>query len=158
MANTYYPPLQEGSLRALLVIKAAIQAEGLSYLDDANYSAEIVTNLRQLFTGSVSKLKKERPERNTDSNTPLDLEAETRSLYDELVNFTVENDGSLDTGEILNAIKTRTQLLEKLLSQLERASEVKKYTQFREFVIQKMQAYMTPDERNQFMQDLESLT
>ena len=97
MANTYYPPLQEGSLRALLVIKAAIQAEGLSYLDDANYSAEIVTNLRQLFTGSVSKLKKERPERNTDSNAPLDLEAETRSLYDELVNFTVENDGSLDT-------------------------------------------------------------
>ncbi len=155
MATTYYPPVQEGTLRALLVIKAAIQANGLAYLDDANYSDEIITNLRHLFTGSVSKLKKERSERKPDE--PLDLEAETRSLYDELVEFTVENDGSLDTGEILNAIKTRTQLLEKLLSQLERASEVKKYGQFREFVIKTLQGYLTADERNQFMQDLEQL-
>lgn len=153
-ANHYYPPLQEGSLRALLVVKAAIQTEGDAYLDNANYSDEIVTNLRHLFTGSARKVKKERPK----SDTPLDLEAETRALYDELMEFTIENeDGGLSTGETLNAIKTRTQLLEKLLGQLERSSEVKKYGQFREFVIQQMSAYLTADQRNEFLKALEGL-
>jgi hypothetical protein len=88
----------------------------------------------------------------------LDLEAETRALYDELMEFTIENeDGGLSTGETLNAIKTRTQLLEKLLGQLERSSEVKKYGQFREFVIQQMSAYLTADQRNEFMKALDGL-
>jgi hypothetical protein len=153
MAKHYYPPLQEGSLRALLVVKAAIQTEGEDYLANANYSEEIVTNLRHLFTSGSLKVKKERVK----AGTTLDLEAETRALYDELADFVVENDGSLDTGEILNAIKTRTQLLEKLLGQLERASEVKKYGQFREIVINTIGAYLDPDQRNEFMKALESM-
>ena len=52
-ANHYYPPLQEGSLRALLVVKAAIQTEGDAYLDNAKYSDEIVTNLRSKMRMAV---------------------------------------------------------------------------------------------------------
>jgi hypothetical protein len=48
-------------------------------------------------------------------------------------------------------------LLEKLLGQLERSSEVKKYGQFREFVIQQMSAYLTADQRNEFMKALDGL-
>ena len=55
MAEFYYPPLQEGSLRALLVVKAAIQVDGEAYLEDANYSDEIVTNLRHLFLKAAVK-------------------------------------------------------------------------------------------------------
>lgn len=54
MANTYYPLVQEGTLRALLVIKAAIQAEGLTYLDDANYSDEIINKFYDIFSQVVS--------------------------------------------------------------------------------------------------------
>ena len=154
MAEFYYPPLQEGSLRALLIVKAAIQVDGEAYLEDANYSDEIVTNLRHLFLEGSRKVKRERVK----NDEPLDLEAETRALYDELMEFTIENeDGGLSTGETLNAIKTRTQLLEKLLGQLERSSEVKKYGQFREFVIQQMSAYLTADQRNEFMKALDGL-
>ena len=151
-ANHYYPPLQEGSLRALLVVKAAIQTEGDAYLDNANYSDEIVTNLRHLFLEGSRKVKRVK------NDEPLDLEAETRALYDELMDLTIEDgEGGLSIGETLSAIKTRTQLLEKLLGQLERASEVKQYGQFREFVIQQMSAYLTADQRNEFMKALDGL-
>ena len=118
MAEFYYPPLQEGSLRALLIVKAAIQVDGEAYLEEANYSDEIVTNLRHLFLEGSRKVKRERVK----NDEPLDLEAETRALYDELMDLTIEDgEGGLSIGETLSAIKTRTQLLEKLLGQLERA-------------------------------------
>lgn len=153
MSNSYYyPPLQEGTLRALLVIKASLTTEGEDYLKDANYSEEIITHLRQLFT----QPKKVRPTRN-ETPEALDLEVETRALYDELVDLVIENDGAMDIGDVLSSIKTRTQLLEKLLNQLERASDVKKFGQFREFVINKISAMLTADQRNEFLADLESL-
>ena len=153
-ANHYYPPLQEGSLRALLVVKAAIQTEGDAYLDNANYSDEIVTNLRHLFLEGSRKVKRERVK----NDEPLDLEAETRALYDELMDLTIEDgEGGLSIGETLSAIKTRTQLLEKLLGQLERASEVKQFGQFREMVINTLAAYLDADQRNEFMKALEAM-
>ena len=153
-ANHYYPPLQEGSLRALLVVKAAIQTEGDAYLDNANYSDEIVTNLRHLFLEGSRKVKRERVK----NDEPLDLEAETRALYDELMDLTIEDgEGGLSIGETLSAIKTRTQLLEKLLGQLERASEVKQFGQFREMVINTLAAYLDADQRNEFMKALDGL-
>ncbi len=161
--TSYYPPVQEGALRALLVIRTAIQNEGKSYLAKSTYSADIVAKLQEIFTAIEPRGEKgekpsqpQRPKRDLTEGA-LDLEAETRALYDELVNFTIENDGQLDTGEVLNAIKTRTQLLEKLLGQAERASDVKKFNQFREFVITQIQAYLTADERNQFLTALENL-
>lgn len=154
MAEFYYPPLQEGSLRALLVVKAAIQVDGEAYLEDANYSDEIVTNLRHLFLEGSRKVKRER----TKNDEPLDLEAETRALYDELMDLTIEDgEGGLSIGETLSAIKTRTQLLEKLLGQLERASEVKQFGQFREMVINTLAAYLDADQRNEFMKALEAM-
>jgi hypothetical protein len=154
MAEFYYPPLQEGSLRALLIVKAAIQVDGEAYLEDANYSDEIVTNLRHLFLEGSRKVKRERVK----NDEPLDLEAETRALYDELMNLTIEDgEGGLSIGETLSAIKTRTQLLEKLLGQLERASEVKQFGQFREMVINTLAAYLDADQRNEFMKALEAM-
>ncbi len=154
MAEFYYPPLQEGSLRALLVVKAAIQVDGEAYLEDANYSDEIVTNLRHLFLEGSRKVKRERVK----NDEPLDLEAETRALYDELMDLTIEDgEGGLSIGETLSAIKTRTQLLEKLLGQLERASEVKQFGQFREMVINTLAAYLDADQRNEFMKALEAM-
>ena len=87
MAEFYYRPLQEGSLRALLIVKAAIQVDGEAYLEDANYSDEIVTNLRHLFLEGSRKVKRERVK----NDEPLDLEAETRALYDELMDLTIED-------------------------------------------------------------------
>jgi len=154
MAEFYYPPLQEGSLRALLIVKAAIQVDGEAYLEDANYSDEIVTNLRHLFLEGSRKVKRERVK----NDEPLDLEAETRALYDELMDLTIEDgEGGLSIGETLSAIKTRTQLLEKLLGQLERASEVKQFGQFREMVINILAAYLDADQRNEFMKALEAM-
>ncbi len=154
MAEFYYPPLQEGSLRALLIVKAAIQVDGEAYLEDANYSDEIVTNLRHLFLEGSRKVKRERVK----NDEPLDLEAETRALYDELMDLTIEDgEGGLSIGETLSAIKTRTQLLEKLLGQLERASEVKQFGQFREMVINTLAAYLDADQRNEFMKALEAM-
>jgi hypothetical protein len=154
MAEFYYPPLQEGSLRALLIVKAAIQVDGEAYLEDANYSDEIVTNLRHLFLEGSRKVKRERVK----NDEPLDLEAETRALYDELMGLTIEDgEGGLSIGETLSAIKTRTQLLEKLLGQLERASEVKQFGQFREMVINTLAAYLDADQRNEFMKALEAM-
>lgn len=154
MAEFYYPPLQEGSLRALLIVKAAIQVDGEAYLEEANYSDEIVTNLRHLFLEGSRKVKRERVK----NDEPLDLEAETRALYDELMNLTIEDgEGGLSIGETLSAIKTRTQLLEKLLGQLERASEVKQFGQFREMVINTLAAYLDADQRNEFMKALEAM-
>ena len=154
MAEFYYPPLQEGSLRALLIVKAAIQVDGEAYLEDANYSEEIVTNLRHLFLEGSRKVKRERVK----NDEPLDLEAETRALYDELMDLTIEDgEGGLSIGETLSAIKTRTQLLEKLLGQLERASEVKQFGQFREMVINTLAAYLDADQRNEFMKALEAM-
>lgn len=154
MAEFYYPPLQEGSLRALLIVKAAIQVDGEAYLEEANYSDEIVTNLRHLFLEGSRKVKRERVK----NDEPLDLEAETRALYDELMDLTIEDgEGGLSIGETLSAIKTRTQLLEKLLGQLERASEVKQFGQFREMVINTLAAYLDADQRNEFMKALDGL-
>jgi hypothetical protein len=154
MAEFYYPPLQEGSLRALLIVKAAIQVDGEAYLEEANYSDEIVTNLRHLFLEGSRKVKRERVK----NDEPLDLEAETRALYDELMGLTIEDgEGGLSIGETLSAIKTRTQLLEKLLGQLERASEVKQFGQFREMVINTLAAYLDADQRNEFMKALEAM-
>ena len=154
MAEFYYPPLQEGSLRALLIVKAAIQVDGEAYLEEANYSDEIVTNLRHLFLEGSRKVKRERVK----NDQPLDLEAETRALYDELMDLTIEDgEGGLSIGETLSAIKTRTQLLEKLLGQLERASEVKQFGQFREMVINTLAAYLDADQRNEFMKALEAM-
>ncbi len=154
MAEFYYPPLQEGSLRALLIVKAAIQVDGEAYLEEANYSDEIVTNLRHLFLEGSRKVKRERVK----NDEPLDLEAETRALYDELMDLTIEDgEGGLSIGETLSAIKTRTQLLEKLLGQLERASEVKQFGQFREMVINTLAAYLDADQRNEFMKALEAM-
>ena len=154
MAEFYYPPLQEGSLRALLIVKAAIQVDGEAYLEEANYSDEIVTNLRHLFLEGSRKVKRERVK----NDEPLDLEAETRALYDELMDLTIEDgEGGLSIGETLSAIKTRTQLLEKLLGQLERASEVKQFGQFREMVINTLAAYLDAEQRNEFMKALEAM-
>ena len=154
MPEFYYPPLQEGSLRALLIVKAAIQVDGEAYLEEANYSDEIVTNLRHLFLEGSRKVKRERVK----NDEPLDLEAETRALYDELMDLTIEDgEGGLSIGETLSAIKTRTQLLEKLLGQLERASEVKQFGQFREMVINTLAAYLDADQRNEFMKALEAM-
>jgi hypothetical protein len=153
MAEFYYPPLQEGSLRALLIVKAAIQVDGEAYLEDANYSDEIVTNLRHLFLEGSRKVRER-----VKNDEPLDLEAETRALYDELMDLTIEDgEGGLSIGETLSAIKTRTQLLEKLLGQLERASEVKQFGQFREMVINTLAAYLDADQRNEFMKALEAM-
>ena len=128
--------------------------DGEAYLEEANYSDEIVTNLRHLFLEGSRKVKRERVK----NDEPLDLEAETRALYDELMDLTIEDgEGGLSIGETLSAIKTRTQLLEKLLGQLERASEVKQFGQFREMVINTLAAYLDADQRNEFMKALEAM-
>jgi hypothetical protein len=87
-----------------------------------------------------------------------ELEAEAREMLKELREMAKDDDGalkSLDTGTKLQILKTRTTLMEKLVSIRERWTSARKVAEFQQIVIGILDDLVAEEKRDEFLARLE---
>lgn len=136
-----YPSLLPLTFASLKLIKQHIQADP-EYLShpDCPYDDDI----KSFFDGFTPKGGV--PKEGTDAR---DVSTELNVLYDELIEFK-DHLGVEDVAERMSYFRTRTALIEKILTLKERAAGLSEISVFQEIVLGILDDLMTPDQRTDF--------
>ena len=89
-------------------------------------------------------------EDNTDYEAEIDIEKESRRLYNK-IKFKMDNAAGMETNEQLQLFRTATQLLEKLLAVSEKSSNIERFEQFKQFIIDSMDRYLSATQKTEFV-------
>lgn len=167
-----FPPLRIGLLQALINLKERIDADE-NALEGAPYDPETVSILRQLFAPKVVEKKVEVEvvrEAKAGRGRPtkdVALSAEDQEkLKDEITDLMKQlndlgtgggEDGEvkLPTGERIQIVKVKAQLIDQLLKMQERVFNIKRMSQFQEVVIGILQDLVSEDDRELFLKRIE---
>jgi hypothetical protein len=122
-----------------MVLRQLKEAPGLLDMPECPYSNEMKQFIRKLAGAGNGKTVE-----------TADLEEEARQLYDELTEFGQELTTD-DVSERMAWFRTRTNLLEKILSIKERTRTLKQMGEFEERVIGILEDVMTADQRTEVM-------
>jgi hypothetical protein len=168
-----YPTLRLGVLQGLATLKVACDAEqGYLRRPDCPYDNDTIELLEKLFKpvevevivekivekpsrGKVGRPSKKNELSEDDAN---ELEIEAKEMLTELRNMAKTEEGDLkqlDTGTRLSILKTRTQLLEKLVSIRERFTSARKVIEFRSTVMGILEDLVPEEKRDEFLKRLE---
>ncbi|RJF78091.1 hypothetical protein D3877_23460 [Azospirillum cavernae] len=147
----FYPDLSQKTLAPLQVVQEQLRLDP-AYLDadDCSYDAKVKELLKLLAPGSGDS-----PQaflRRAGSKQQI-LEDETQALYLEIRDFGQKLKAD-DVSERMSYYRTRTALLEKLISLTERASSMKAVGQFQDIVLGIFEDMLTPDQRAEAMERL----
>lgn len=80
----------------------------------------------------------------------IDIDKESKRLYNK-IKGKMNNLSKMETSEQLQLFRTATTLLEKLLNVNERASNIEKFENFKRFIIESMDRYLTPTQKTEFV-------
>lgn len=144
---SFYPPIDIPTLRSLAIVRK-LSAEQPDYFDNAPYP-----NAVKEFLGVVDT-----PNRNAPPTPPpipeeLDVLKEVRETYRELMEHKPDYQDAAATQAYF---RTRTNLLEKLLEQMERGRSQKQVSEFYSLVISTLEELATPDQRTYFQEKLQA--
>lgn len=164
-----YPTLRLGVLQGIVELKAACDADP-DHLRraDCPYDKDTIKVLAKLFkpveierivekiVEKPSKGAVGRPsgKRDLTDEDEAELEAEAREMLKELREMAKTEDGELrqmDTATKLTIIKTRTTLMEKLISIRERFTNSRKVVEFQQTVISILDDLVHEDKRDEFL-------
>lgn len=152
MPPKYYPNISEDQILLINRVTRTL-ADQPDFLDDPQcpYSQVIKAFFAQRAVAS------EAPVVNLfEGDEIIAVEKQVQKLINDLEDFanklTVE-----DTSEKLQYFKTKTTLLEKLITQMERAANLKQINEFRGIVIQFMDEVLDKDQITTFMQRIDGV-
>lgn len=157
MTERYYPTIDEASL---LPFKLVLQqmADFPDYLsaEDCPFSAEVrdfFTNFGEKSAENASGEVKTGAFFGSDADKWASIEAETAKIYADLTKF---GDRLRDTSasERIQVFKTRTALLDKLVSINERAMGLRRLSEFQTAVLDVIERVLNPTQRNDVMRML----
>jgi hypothetical protein len=142
--NPKYPQITDTSLVAIRAIEVQLEnCPDLLDRTDCPYPPHIRTLLKKLCGGGgKEKVRRE--------FTDTDLEAEIQDLYEELRLTMVTGDAK----DQLAMIKTRADLLTRMVALKERAMNVRDMGRFQRTVIEVIEGHLTPVQRNEVMESL----
>ena len=87
----------------------------------------------------------------------IDVAVETTRIFDELKTYGDRVQAYGEASELNTYFRVSANLLERLLDCQERAAKLKEYKEFTDVVIETMEDYLTPDQRNAFMDRLKKI-
>lgn len=147
----FYPDLSQKTLAPLRVVQEQLRLNP-TYLDadECPYDANVKELLKLLAPSSSDSPSSFL--RRSGSKHQI-LEDETQALYLEIRDFGQKLKAD-DVTERMSYYRTRTALLEKLISLTERATSMKAVGQFQEIVLGIFEDMLTPDQRAEAMERL----
>lgn len=86
----------------------------------------------------------------------VDLAVETRTMYNEMKKLFATISG-LESKEKTDLIKTSSNLLEKLINLQEKAIGINQFNQFKNFIVDSMDKYLTPVQKTEFVEGIEEI-
>jgi hypothetical protein len=168
-----YPTLRLGVLQGLAGLKASFDADQ-TYLrkPDCPYDNDTVDLLEKLFKAREIEVIKEvvvdKPERGKvgrpsskkelNDDDAAEVEAEAKEMLKELRTLDKDAGGEmkqLDTATKLSILKTRSTLLEKLVTIRERFTSARKVAEFQQIVISILDDLVDEERRAEFIERLE---
>jgi CBS-domain-containing membrane protein len=145
MANLKYPNITDAMLIPFRAIEVQLDtAPDLLDRPECPYPAHVKALLKRLLGGSDPPPK----ERKEFSNE--DLELEIQDLYEELRNTTIKGEAK----EQIALVKTRADLLTRMVGLKERALNARDMARFQRTVITTIDAHLTPAQRSEFLEQL----
>ena len=145
----YYPEIPAGAVFAMDIILRSIEEQGASYLDGSPYDAETLEFLSRF-------VREESTEELVLGDKWERLEAESNKLFKDLTDAG-DQLTSDDAAEMMSYFRTKTNLLEKIVSIQERAANLKKLHQFYGAVLTVMEDLMDADQRGIMLERLNAL-
>lgn len=164
--NTIYPTFTPKAQESLLILQKILlkNPEALTS-KDCPYPKKLKDTLNVLLVIGATRSNPEQVKMLIESqkkeNTPIeqneseldeeiDIDKESRRLYNQ-IKGKMANLDRMETSEQLQLFRTATTLLEKLLNVNERASNVEKFNDFKKFIIESMDRYLTPSQKTEFV-------
>lgn len=151
MSKTYFPNISEDQILLIRRVLRSI-SENSDYLNDPQcpYSPlvkEFLTERVSVGTSSTNLFE---------GDEVVAVEKQIQKLLSDLETYG-QGLGVGDTSEKLQYFKTKNSLLEKLLTNMERATNLKQINEFRSIVIQFMTEELTPDQITNFMKRIDGV-
>ena len=145
----YYPNISEDQILLINRVQRSLD-ENPKYLDEAPYSQIIKDFFKKTAVQAATSPNLFQGE------TVDDVTEQVKKLMNDLEYFGSQL-GNADQSEKLQYFKTKTTLLEKLITQLERTSNLKQINEFRSIVIQFMDEVLTKDQITDFMKRIDGV-
>ena len=142
-----YPSLSDGLAAALNAVALGI-ANDANYLERAPWSDQLKAALRALGARRETKI-----DLFTGNNDLTVIEAEIQELLNQVKSMSASFD-KLDANEKIQFIKGSTALWDKLISSKERVMNLKAMKEFQARMIEVMQDYLTPEQRENLLVSL----
>ena len=142
-----YPSLSDGLAAALNAVALGI-ANDASYLERAPWSDQLKAALRALGARRETKI-----DLFTGNDDLTVIEAEIQELLNQVKSMSASFD-KLDANEKIQFIKGSTALWDKLISSKERVMNLKAMKEFQARMIEVMQDYLTPEQRENLLVSL----
>jgi hypothetical protein len=168
-----YPTLRLGVLQGIAELKAACDAEpGFLRKTDCPYDNDTIELLERLFkpveVEVIKEVLVEKPSRGAvgrpsgkkelTEDDAVELENEARDMLKELRQMAQNEDGELkqlDTATKLSILKTRTTLMEKLVTIRERFTSSRKVAEFQNVVVTILDDLVPEEKRDEMLKRLE---
>lgn len=153
MSNIHFPNISEDQV---LLIRRVLRT--------INENPDYLSSPKCPYTDLVKEFLAEQSRAGTGEGTDMFSEGNDVDVIDKQIKklmSDLETYGqglqSGDTSEKLQYFKTKNSLIEKLLTNLERAANLKQVNEFRSIVIQFMDEILTPDQITTFMQRIDGV-
>ena len=149
MSSKYFPNINEDQILLINRVFRSI-SENPEYLNDPDcfYSETVRDFFRK--TGAAA------PVAAVETDEVAGVEKQIQSLLTDLEAYG-KTLGPTDSSEKLQYFKTKNSLIEKILTNLERASNLKQINQFRDIVIQFMDEILEKDQITEFMKRIDGV-
>lgn len=149
----FYPQLTPAFIIAISSIAELIKVHP-DYLDNTAcpYSEKDLRILKDVFFKDSGDLE---DDLHDDSDIP-DMEKESLRLFKDMKTFK-RSLSNQDTAEMATTFRTMVSLMEKILDQRERASGLKHFEVFKNFIFETLDRYLTPQQINDFLEDSNKL-
>lgn len=158
MANPlFYPEFTPEMQRNLNLWEKFIE-NSQTYLSDPEcpYTETQILLLQKLFQKTQLKTTDDVLLEGADDTSDLDIEVESRKLYQEIKTFR-SNLSIDDVSEKASMFRVASSLLEKLLEIMERSKGVKQFEQFQALIINTMDRYLDPQQKSEFVEEINNL-
>lgn len=155
MSQPKFYPEFSSSLRTTINTWKKLQEANPEYFDDPDcpYSFEEVELLKSVFTHTSNTQLTLAPDQDPLDDEDPDLEQEALQLFRDMKTFKKTLSNS-DTSEMASTFRTTVSLLEKILDVRERASGLKQFSDFKVFILDSMERYLTPQQKTEFIDEM----
>lgn len=172
----FYPIIPSGAIQGLLAIRRSLE-ENPDYFEheDCEYDEQLIADLKTLTAVKIVEqrvevpqiveriIEKEVPAKRTGKRGPKindpskDIEKELKEITEDLRALKVDGkDEDMKTADRVKIITTRANLLEKMSTLRQQATNIRKVSEFMSTVLSILDDMMNEDDRQQFMKRIEA--